>query len=233
MTNRQIVSDIRSMFKLISSDNLLNDRVVLSECRSVANMLVKQTFDKRKGWNSPNLFAFIPCLEMEKVPLSECCEYTSPYMIAKSKVQLPKIGEGLFGSAIQAVLGLDGKKIFKETNPRRFANTLKLGLKNSDVYFWILNDYLYITNEDTASVNLYAYFTEDIPNSLLYPGEDCDCKNKPDIDNLCANPLDHKFYFLDNRLSDLKNIVYKNLLSTYFGINNDNTSNNLDEQTRK
>ena len=232
MTNRQIISDIRSMFKLISSDNLLTDRVILSEVKSIANMLVKQHFDRRKGWTSPNLFAYIPCLEMVKVPLSECCEYTSTKLIAKSKVQIPKIGEGIFGSAIQALQGLDGKKIFKETNPRRYANTLKLGLKNSDVYFWILDDYLYVTNEDTELVILRAYFTEDVPNSLLYPGENCDCKNKPDIDNLCTNPLDKKFYFLDDRLYDLKQMVYKNLLSTYFNVPYDKTSNNLDETSK-
>lgn len=231
MTTRQVVSNIRALNKMFS-DATINDRTILQECRNVANLLVHQDRDKRKLLNSPNLFAFIPCLEMDEAPLQECCEYYTECSVAKSVERLPKIGEGIWGLAIQGVFGLDGRVKFKETNPNRYANTLKLGLKTNDIFYWIIDGYLYVSNPDTKGVNMYAYFTEDIPNSLLFPGENCDCIRKPDIDTLCASYLDKKFYFPDYRMNDLQSIVEKNLLNSYYNIPLDKTSNNLDDQSK-
>ena len=231
MTNRQIVSQVRSLNKMFA-EATINDRTVLQECRNVANLLVHQDTDERKLWQSPNLFAFIPCLEMREVPIQECCEYTSACSVAKSVLQLPKIGEGIWGLAIQGVFGLDGTKRFKQSDPNRYANTLKLKLTTKDVYYWILNDYLYVSNPDTKKANLYIYPTEDVPNHLLYPGENCDCITKPDIDSLCTPILDKKFYFPDYRMNDLMQIVEKNLLNSYFNVPKDKAVNEIDEQSK-
>lgn len=231
MTNRQIVSQIRSLNKLFA-EATINDRTILQECRNVANLIVHQDTDKRKLWQSPNLFAFIPCLEMREVPIQECCEYTAECSVAKSVLQLPKIGEGIWGLAIQGVFGLDGKKKFKQSDPNRYSNILKLDLKTNDVFFWILNDYLYVSNPDTKKANIYLYPTEDVSNSLLYPGEDCDCISKPDIESLCTPILDKKFYFPDYRMNDLNQQVEKNLLNSYFNVSIDRTSDNKDDQSK-
>lgn len=233
-TYRQIVSDIRGMNKLLSSDDLINDRVVMNEVRSGANLIVGQALAKREYWQSPTLFAPILCLEMETVSLSQCCEYVGEKMVAISKKSLPKIGEGLFGLAIQGVYGLDGSKKFSPTNPNRYSNLLKLNLPNRGNFFWIRADgRVIVTNEDTKKINMFAYFTEPIPNDLLYPGKDCDCMVKPSITNLCTNPLDQTFFFIDKKIYDLKQLVYKNLLATYFGIQEDVTSDNKNDTTRK
>ena len=230
MTNRQIVSQIRSLNKMFS-DATIADRVILQECRNAANLLVHQDTDKRKLWSSPNLFAFIPCLEMKEVPIQECCEYTSECNVAKSVKQLPKIGEGIWGLAIQGVFGLDGQKKFKESDPNRYSNILKLGLKTNDIFYWVINDHLYVSNPDTKKANIYLYPTEDVANDLLYPGEDCNCITKPDIDTLCTPVLDKKFYFPDYRMADMNRIVEKTLLETYYRISTDRTSDNKDDQT--
>lgn len=234
MTYREIISDIRGMNKLLSSDNLVNDRVIMSECRSAANLIVGQALNKRKYWQSPNLFTPILCLEMEQVPLQECCEYTGEKLVAISKRKLPKIGEGLFGLAVSGVFGIEFSQKFNPTNPNRYSNLLKLNVPNKDKYFWITNDSkIVVTNEDTKKINLFAYFTEPVPNDLLFPGKDCDCIVKPSISDLCANPLDQPFRFPEERLFDLKQLVYKNLLATYFGIKQDVTSNQNDESEKR
>lgn len=231
---RTIISNIRSMSRLLSADNLINDRVILSEIKAAANMIVTQSLEKRKYWQSPNLFSFIPCLEMEQIPLAECCDYIGTKMVSISKKALPKIGEGSFGSAVQGVFGLDGTVKFKETNPNRYSNLVKLNLKDADKYFWIRSDgRVVVTNSDTQAINLYAYFTELLPNSLLYPEVDCGCGGNYDVKSICANPLDQKFTFIDSKEFDLKQLVYKNLLSVYFGIQEDEQSNNKDESHRR
>jgi len=231
MTYRQTISDVRSMNKLLSSDGIVNDRAILSEVVTAANLIVGQSFDRRKYWQSPNMFTPLPCIEMEEVPLSECCEYTNECNIAKSKITLPKIGEGTLGLAIQGIFSLDGRKKLKETNPNRYANILKLGIK-PDIYYWILNDHLYVTNPETKAVIGYFYFTAPVDSSLLYP-TGCDCKNPPSIELQCQNPLDQTFHFPETRMFDLKQLVYKNLLTTYFSISQDTNSDNKDDSIRR
>ena len=191
-TYRNVISDIRGMNKLLQADNIINDRVVLSEIKTAANMIVLQAFEKRKYSQSPNLYTFIPCLEFEQIPLADCCDYVGERKVAISKIALPKIGEGNFGSAVQGLFGIDNSKKYKETNPNRFSNLLKLDIKDNS-YFWIRNDgRIVITDEDVKSAHLYAYFTELIPNELLVPKVGCNCGSRLDVASLCANPLDQK-----------------------------------------
>lgn len=228
MTLRQEVSNIRNNAKLLSTDILINDRFIASELRNAANMIVGQQTDKRKLWQSPNVFTTLTCLEMEEVPLSECCDYTSNRTVAKSIIYLPQIGEGIFGLAINFVTGLDNQRKFIETTPMRFANLLKLNIVGNNVYYWILNNHVYISNPDTKAINFSAYFTEDIPNNLLYPS-DCDCINKPSLDNLCKNPLDKDFKFPGNRINDIENIVLDRLSKIFLRRKEDSSSDNKED----
>ena len=224
-TLRQSISNIRGSLKLISSDALISDRLIAAELRNAANMIVSQQFDKRKLWQSPNLFTLIPCLEMKKIPLSDCCDYTGDKEIAMSKKTLPQIGEGTFGLAIQLVTGLDQSKKFKETTPSRYSNLLKLKLNTKDIYYWIQDNHLYVSNEETELVNFYAYFIEDVPNDLLYPGVDCPCKDKS-IKDICINPIDKAFKFPGNRVKDIEDIVVDRLGRTFLRLKQDTTSDN-------
>lgn len=221
------------MNKLIFSDQLINDRVILSEVVTAANLIVGQSLAARKYWQSPALFTNLNCLEMEQVPLSQCCEYIGDKLVAITKRSLPKIGEGMWGNSIQGVFGADGSVRFKATNPNRYANLLKLNIPGKDKYYWVRDDgKIVVTNEDTKLINLYAYFTEIVPNDLLYPGKDCDCLPPPTNEQLCRNPLDNNFHFIDGRMFDLKQLVYKNLMAVYHQSNKDITSNQLDESSK-
>ena len=231
MTRRQFISDVRSIHRLLSGDSLINNRVIDSESRTCSILLIKQQTDKRKLFQSPNLFTSLPCLEMEPASLGECCEYTSPCMVSKSVEKIPLIGEGVFGLLVQTVAGVDNKKFYKETTARRYSNILKLKLKTIDLYFWIYNEHLYVSSEDIKRVNLTAFFEEDVPVNLLLPGKDCDCKTPPTNLELCANPLDREFKCPGYLLQQVKEIVSKKLLATYFVLPTDNTSDNKDDQT--
>lgn len=231
-SNRNVVSEIRSLNKLLSSDALISDRVILNEALSAKNLIVKQQLDKRTLYSSPTVFAFLPCLQMEPVSIGECCEFTSDIQIAKSIETLPKIIEGAYGLAIQMCSGIDGLIKFKQISPSRFANLVQLNLQVNNIYFWIQNNHLYISNPNTKAVNFSAAFAEVIPNNLLYPGEDCDCKTPPQIENLCANYLDQPFYAPANRVFDIKQIVYKSLMEVYFKLSIQKTSGFTDEQSK-
>lgn len=230
MTRRQFISDVRSVHRLLSGDALINNRVIDSESRTCSLLLIKQQTDKRRLFQSPNLFTPLPCLEMEPVPLSECCEFTSPCTVSRSVEEIPLIAEGVFGLLVQSVSGIDNKKFYKETTARRYSNILKLGKRVPGLYFWMYNKRLYVSSEDIKRVNLTAFFEEDVPVNLLYPGADCDCKDQPTTEQLCSNPLDREFKCPGYLLQSVKEIVSKKLLGTYFSVPQDASSDNKDDQ---
>ena len=48
-TLRKLVSDVRGMHKLISTDNLITDRVIASEIRNNTQLLVKRETKSQKA----------------------------------------------------------------------------------------------------------------------------------------------------------------------------------------
>lgn len=232
MTNREFISQIRSMGKMVTSDSLLNDRSILFEGKNIASTLIKRETNLRRLWQSPNLFTRIPCVEMTKVPLAECCEYTSDTEIARSKEKLPKIGEGIFGLLIQQVSSIDSGKKFIPTTPMRYANLLKIKVKGGNqVYFWVYDNYLYISKADTEAVSLYAFFEEEPSTDLLF-SIDCGCKNPPSQEDRCRSYLDREFKCPQYLVSGVQQMTYDNILKFYDQKSKDVTSDNLDEGTK-
>jgi len=216
------------MLKYTSSDQPITDRMIYNEIKSTADLLIKRETDKRKLFQSANLFTFLPCIEMIKVPLSECCDYVSPKNIARSKYKIPKIAEGNLGSLVQQVTDVENGKKFVEVTPHRYANLLALGVKNK-IYFWRLNDYLYISQEDTERVNLFAYFEEELTDDLLFP--DCDCSYTTHTEKCTPIPereLKVPGYLIEN----VKSMVYDKFLKAYSQLPEDRTSNNKDETSK-
>ncbi len=74
-TLRKLVSDVRGMHKLLSTDSLITDRVIASEIKNNSLLLIKRETNLRKLWATDTLFTTLPCLEMIQVPISECCDY--------------------------------------------------------------------------------------------------------------------------------------------------------------
>ena len=160
-TGRKLVSDVRSMHKLISTDASITDRAILSEIRNNSLLLIKRETNLRKLWATDTLFTTLPCLEMIEVPISECCGYVDSMKISRSKHKLPNIAEGNYQYVIQGVysinaLGGTGTKI-KEITINRYTNLLDLDTRKSEMYFMIINNYLYITNPNIQAIRFIAF----------------------------------------------------------------------------
>lgn len=229
-TLRSLVSTVRSSHKLLSTDNLLNDRSIAAEIKVATYLLIKRETNLRKLWATDTLFDTIPCLEMIEVPISECCDYVDECMIARSKYKLPRISEGNYQYLIQGVysinaLGGKGKKL-KEVTINRYTNLLKLPIVKKEEYYMIVNGYLYVTNPLVKMIRMSAFFEEDIPSEILF--SDCACGNEQNTDELCKNPLDRKFGlpgYLEKQILDLTS---QRLLSTYFKLPADKTVQGID-----
>lgn len=232
-TLRKLVSDVRSSHKLLSTDSLITDRVIASEIKINSLLLIKRETNLRKLWATSTLFTTIPCLQMVEVPISECCDYQDDCTISRSKFKLPRISEGNYQYLIQGVysinaLGGKGKKL-KETTVNRYINSLKLPIIKNEEYYWILNDYLYCTNPLVEAIRIAACFEQDVPNEIMYPKEGCgDCQ--PSTEVLCINPLDKPFMLPGYLEKQVLSLVSQNLLSTYFRLKTDQTSDGIDGQ---
>jgi len=228
-TRRQIVSDLRVDNKFLSSDILISDRFLDRKAFATALVFIKQQTNRRLLFATPNLFTPLPCLEMKSVPIGECCDYASPYMVSKSIERIPKIAEGIFGLLVQNCVSIDNMTSFKESTPRRFANALKLGLKTPINVFWLYDGHLYCSNGNLERINFSALFEEDVPNKLLCP--DCECTPIPECDK-CINPLDLPFKCPGYLEVPVKEEVSKSLMQIYNQKALDRTSDNNDETSK-
>lgn len=233
-TGRKLVSDVRSMHKLLSTDSLITDRVIFSEIRNNTLLLVKRETNLRKLWATNTLFTTIPCLEMVEVPISECCEYVDNCTIARSRYKLPRISEGNYQYVIQGVysinaMGGTGTK-FKEITVNRYVNLLKLPVIKKEHYYWIMNGYLYISNPLMQTIRISAFFEQDVPNEVMYP--ECGCGTpQPTDEEWCKNPLDKDFALPGYLESQVLELTSKKLLSTYFQVKTDMTEDGVDGQS--
>jgi hypothetical protein len=231
-TLRKLVSDVRSTHKILSADSLITDRAIASEIRNNALFLIKRETNLRKLWGTDTLFTTIPCLEMIEVPISECCNYVDDCTIARSKFKLPSLSEGNYQYVIQGVYSINamsgkGNKL-KEITINRYLNLLKLPVIKKETYFWVSNNYLYVTNPDVKAVRFVAFFEEDVKNEIMYP--DCDCGGEHTLEEICQNPLDKKFSLPGYLERDVLGLASKKLLETYFSLKTDISSEGIDGQ---
>jgi hypothetical protein len=232
-TLRKLVSDVRSVHKLLSTDSLITDRAIASEIRNNSLLLIKRETNLRKLWATDTLFTTIPCLEMVEVSISECCNYVDECSIARTKFKLPRVSEGNYQYVIQGVYSINalsgqGKKL-KEITVNRYINLLKLPVIKNEEYFWITNGYLYVNNPLLKAIRLVAFFEEDVHNDIMYP--ECGC-GTPDYTNeqLCQNPLDKEFALPGYLEQQVLEITSKKLLQTYFTLKTDTSQEGIDGQ---
>jgi hypothetical protein len=126
-------------------------------------------------------------------------------------------------------MGGQGKKL-KEITINRYTNLLKLPYIKKEEYYWIINGYLYISNPLLQAIRISAMFEEDVPNQILYPESGCgDCN--PSNEDLCMNPLDKPYALPGYLQSQVLELTSKKLLSTYFQLKTDMTSDGIDGQS--
>jgi hypothetical protein len=230
-TVRKLVSDVRAMHRLLSTDNLITDRAIASEIKNNTILLVKRETNLRRLWATDTLFTTIPCLELEQVSITECCDFVDDCTIARTKLKLPRISEGNYQYLIQGVWSINamggiGKK-FKDISINRYLNLLKLPIIKNESYYWIVNDYLYLTDPLVQKVRIAALFEEDIPNEVRYSGK---CSEDVTNEEWCLNPLDRESFcpgYLEKQVLELTS---QKLLNTYFRLKDDLATNNIDAQ---
>lgn len=219
-TNREVISKVKSLLRLTSSDIFFSDRMILSYLLDTNVKLVTQALNKRQSSNSPNLFTEIPCLEMKPVPLYSCCDTQSDCLIAESVLELPTIVETYYEMAIRYVRSIDRKNEFKRLdNPQRLANLLVIyPNKPLDNFYWVQNNRLYITNPNIEKVALSAFFKGIVDTSKFCCGEGEEC----------FKPLDEEFHTIPKLEDDITRITSELIMNTFKRIPQENSIDGLE-----
>ena len=127
-------------------------------------------------------------------------------------------------------MGGQGTK-FKEVTINRYLNLLTLPIIKNQSYYWIVNGYLYVNNPLLKAIRIAAFFEEDVPNEIMF--SECCCTHGVDLTQYCMNPLDKEYGcpgYLEKQVLELTS---QKLVSTYFKIDDDKTSDNKDDQVSK
>ena len=121
--------------------------------------------------------------------------------------------------------------VYQKVTINRYMNLLSLPLVKNQPYYWIVNGYLYVSNPLLQAVRIAAFFEEDVPNEIMF--SECCCTNGVNLDEYCMNPLDKEYGcpgYLEKQVLELTS---QKLVSTYFRINDDKTSDGKDDQVSK
>lgn len=231
-TIKKLISDVRAMHKMLSSDNSITDRVIASEIINSSLMLIKRESNLRKLWGTDTIFTTINCLEMIEVPITDCTNYFENITVARSKERLPSIAEGNYQYLIQGVysinvLGGKGTKL-KEITINRYLNIHQLKIRQEN-YYWIANNYLYTNNFNVQSLRISALFNNLIDNKLLYSTGKCG-ENIIDSKDYCKNPLDREYNLPGYLQKQMLDMVSQKLMTTYFRLKTDVTQEGIDGQ---
>jgi hypothetical protein len=158
MINTNVISRLRTENKWISEDARISDRFLYNLALSVSSVLIGREVNLRKLLSSDNLLTYVPCVELERVPLSDCCDIDIECTIRRSKERLPMLLEAKTGYIIEGVWNILNNKKLDYITTNSYINIARLADKPKATYYTIRDGYLYVFNEHIEKVNMSAAF---------------------------------------------------------------------------
>jgi len=176
ITASHLISDIREIASSGGNPNefKITDDQILFWVEEVRSQLISQSLAKKDDIND-SWIQYLPCIELELVDNSTCCEVSSDCKILKSKKKIPATIDTWKDNWIVSVTTPLGE-IISKSNPFRskYQNYSKFGkLKKS---WYLKDDYLYIINDDFLElVEIAALFERpsELENYTSCSGSKC------------------------------------------------------------
>ena len=223
MTIKQFISDVMNDLRAQNIDDFISPKFIYYKSTDIISDFMKKdnTVNRRltrlsEGWKS------IECLDMEEVPLIECCEVDalSCEKLMKSKYAIPNTFTSSFGNIIEFVSSPNLGSFYDPTTPRVWQTIQKRKDKDKKKkYYFIIDNYLYIPIPKgelgtPESIRLKAWFiepwkAEDL-NALLQ------CK-----DNYCRDIYGSQMPVPEYMKNDVTKELLTQLRSVYLQIQKD------------
>lgn len=213
-TYNTLRSDIRNM--ATSGSNPIDFRIPDSQIDfwvdQTRSKLISQSIQKRKDITTVWV-QILPCLELQHVDKSECCDLPSNCKVLRTVLQIPRTVETSADNCILKVTDSSGNIIPKTTeNGAKYDQYNKY--TSNQTKWYEKNMYIYIINNDTLSkINVHAIFESpmDLADYESCTGETCFNDND-------EYPCSLKM------ASEITDIVYKTKVIPFMTLPQDNSN---------
>jgi hypothetical protein len=162
----QAITRVRAAVKAVKEDPFLTDRNIYFALIKYGETLLKREDNQYKLMKMSSIWTDLPYVELIDVDKiqAQCAGVYSGCYIKRTKEKLPKILDGSFGPLIRSVSSIDGSMELYRTEPGTYTSITKTtNFKyNKQKYFWYIDGYLYLPDNQWDAIKVEALFDGDI-----------------------------------------------------------------------
>jgi hypothetical protein len=200
------ITRVRAALKAVKEDPFLTDRNIYFAVIKYGETLLKREDNQYKLMKMSSIWTDLPYVELIDVDKiqAQCAGVYSGCYIKRTKEKLPKILDGSFGPLIRSVSSIDGSMELYRTEPATYTSITKTtNFKyNKQKYFWYIDGYLYLPDNQWDAIKVEALFDGDI---APYHCE---------ADDQCRIRQDQRLPFPEYLFSEIEQYVIKELSMT-------------------
>lgn len=215
-TIRQALSEVTNDLRALNIDDWVPPKYVYYKLVGFNARFIKMEADKKKLARSQDMWLSIPCLEMRKAAITECCEVDGILCkdLMKSVKPIPDTYTGSNGDLYRDVAAVDFHKFYTITTVKNWNNIQKREMTDDRIgYAFIYDKHLFIPNSSVEIVSLVGAFINPTDvDALNNTAKCCDC-NPEDIP--CKRFLDYIFNCPEYLWEVVKQETVKDLFSFY------------------
>lgn len=222
ITIRQAISQINSDLKA-TMDTRIAPRAIWTKYVTTLASLLKQVNETKRVWKSSDVWQKIPCLKMQRIKAIDCPEL-APLVgeyIAKSVDKIPATYTSAAGDMIRETNSTYpyGKQ-YKLVTPKEYRAIRQREFQSGQFgYAFIIDDYLFLPDEEIEKVTITGAFPNPREVALLN-GEDP-----------CKPFLDYQFYCPEYLIKPVHDMVLQDLAGVEQKVIKDEDEN-MDENDR-
>lgn len=166
MIYKELISRIRNSLKEESKDSALTNKHIYNIIRTASILLIKREADNKNFiYQASNLWSTI-CVNMIKVPSTECLHIPTECTLSRSENKLPGLIESSTGFIYKSISSVDNSIQYLLSTP--YIIGLKVNLKyNKSRYAWIENEFLYSYDAHPV-LKIIGFFERDIVSNNQY-----------------------------------------------------------------
>ncbi len=214
ITNREAISQVKSIFKQINADSRTTNKEVWSLIKKHSFWIIKRESERLKLLRMENFFQEKGCLDVIEAPIADdCCKLRGILncTIYRTKNKLPELYEDIYGPIINRITSVDGYtdiKLNTVKGIKRSENSRYAKKYNTDktIQAYYSNGYLYFPDKYLRIISVDGLFIEELDL------EDSDCNPCAECEKKCVKFLDKKLMLSEYLFAQVVDAIKNDLI---------------------
>lgn len=214
ITNREAISQVKSIFKLINADSRATNKEIWSLIKKHSLWIIKRESERLKLLRMDNFFQTKGCIEVIQAPIGDdCCQLRGKLncTIYRTKHKLPEMFENVYGPIINKITSIDGYtdiKLNTVKGIKRYENSRYAKKYNTDkiIQAYYSDGHLYFPGEALRIITVDGLYVEELDEVT----PDCvpcsECKDK------CVKFLDKKLMLSEYLFAQVVDAIKNDLM---------------------